>query len=270
MNHLPAWANSLKTAFNPTTPIDITQPGPLLLLANQSPQPLRLLSITVLANLEMGGLLIDGLTRLRGLILLSSLGLFIADSFIRTHVSLSMVIAQACILFLLRQGFLMASFGPTGIATQLKTMLGEDKGARAYEGMTALFFCVRSYSFSLLVQQTAFLNAPSLLSYKPLLIGLGCTMIGLGLVVNTWAFMAIGRGAYYYLDMFYGRFLQAFSDGGIYRFLANPMYSLGQLPAYGLAVLYGSWVGLVFAMANQLCCYLFYYWAEKPHIQRLL
>lgn len=230
----------------------------------------RTLIRAVIANIEMSGVLFDGLTRWRVFVLLNVLAGFVASYVIHPQLTTSAALGIAVVLFVARQSFLLLSFTPRGVAYWLKRWYGVRRGAEAYEGLTALFFYYRSYSFSLMVQKTAFLNLSGLEPYRPYLEGLGCVLIGIGLLVNTWSFLCIGRPAYYYLDMFYGDFLQPFTNQGPYQFLKNPMYSLGQLPSYGLSLVYGSYWGLLFSVANQVCCYVFYRVAELPHIQAVL
>ena len=53
-------------------------------------------------------------------------------------------------------------------------------------------------------------------------------------------------------------------DGGPYRFLRNPMYSVGQLQGYGYALLYGSLPGFFAPAAGHRLIYAFYIVAEHP------
>lgn len=260
----------LAAALRPRKPIDVKTAGPLAKLASRLNPMTRTLVRVVIANLEMGGVLLDGLTRWRRLVLLSIVMGVLVDYFARPYITIDASIILAVVLFVARQGFLLGSFVPNGVADRLKVRLGEEQGGHAYEAITALFFYHRSYSYSLLVQKTAFLDAGWLMPYTVYLQLVGWLFIGVGLFVNTWAFLSIGRPAYYYLDMYYGRFLQPFSTSGLYRLLKNPMYSVGQLPGYGLALMYGSWLGLVFAVANHAFCYVFYYVAEHPHVRAVL
>ncbi|MGH2668454.1 MAG: methyltransferase, partial [bacterium] len=55
-----------------------------------------------------------------------------------------------------------------------------------------------------------------------------------------------------------------------YRFLKNPMYTVGYLQTYGLALLTGSMPGLVAALFAQAAILLFYLLVEKPHFDKLL
>ncbi|MBC8156449.1 MAG: hypothetical protein H7Z72_26500, partial [Bacteroidetes bacterium] len=200
--------SGLTAAFWPRTPIDVKTAGPLFTLAVRLSPLARTAVRAVIANLEMGGILIDGLTRWRRLVLLSVVIGIIADQYYRPDISTEFSITLAAMLFVVRQGFLLISFVPNGVADQLRTRLGEERGGHAYEAITALFFYHRSYSYSLLVQKTTFLGAGWLLPYTAYLQLVGWLFIGAGFLVNTWAFLSIGRPAYYYLDMYYGRFLQ--------------------------------------------------------------
>ena len=59
--------------------------------------------------------------------------------------------------------------------------------------------------------------------------------------------------------MYYGRFLVEFKREGPYKWFKNPMYSIGQLPGYGMALAVGSLPELLLTFMNQVCYYLFYY-----------
>jgi hypothetical protein len=54
---------------------------------------------------------------------------------------------------------------------------------------------------------------------------------------------------------------------GPYTFLRNPMYSVGQLAAYGAALLALSPIGLVAAALNQITLYIFNDLVEQPRLR---
>src|SRR5205823_10694441 len=56
---------------------------------------------------------------------------------------------------------------------------------------------------------------------------------------------------------------------GPYRWLRNPMYTVGYLQTYGLALLVASLPGLVAAVFSQGAIVAFYRLVERPHYQRL-
>ncbi len=220
--------------------------------------------------INSAGIIVEKITFLRATVIVSAIVSTIVIVFFRDHFTVSMVIAYAIFHFVFRQAFLMLSFTPTGIAYQLKKHLGEKAGYDLYEFFTAMSFFHRSVSVVLLVEFTMWDGLPFLREYSTQLkfISYGCTAIGF--IVNTWAFLLIKRETYFYLDMYYGRFLVDFKKEGPYRWFKNPMYSIGQLPGYGMALAVGSLPGLLLTFMNQMCCYLFYYIFELPHIKKVL
>src|SRR5437879_10511727 len=58
------------------------------------------------------------------------------------------------------------------------------------------------------------------------------------------------------------------SVAGPYRFFKNPMYTVGYLQVYGLALLAGSLPGLAAALFDQAAILTFYRAVEKPHFDR--
>ena len=242
--------------------------------SKQKPQLLRrvarLIKQIIVANVESAGFIVGKITLLRGIIILSALLSIGLTWFYQSALTLQFVWWYAIFHFVFRQSFLLLSFIPRGIAYQLKKRVGERRGYNIYEFLTGMSFFHRSVSFGLLVQFTAWQGLPFLKDYPTFVGVVSYAFIAVGLVVNTWAFLLIKRETYYYLDMYYGRFLVPFREEGPYRWFKNPMYSVGQLSGYGMALASGSLAGLVFALLNQICCYVFYYSAELPHIKRVL
>jgi protein-S-isoprenylcysteine O-methyltransferase Ste14 len=74
---------------------------------------------------------------------------------------------------------------------------------------------------------------------------------------------------YYWKDMFLGKKITEFVVTGPYKFLSNPMYGVGQLQAYALAIWYGSETGLMAAFVNQFLIFTFYFTVEKKFINRV-
>lgn len=105
-----------------------------------------------------------------------------------------------------------------------------------------------------------------------LFIGGGCVI--LGFFWKAWATFLTGLDTYYYRDMFLGRSTykadtEEYVVTGPYRFGSNPMYGIGNLQAYGGALWFGSWQGLVVAGLFQLSIYLFYFLFERPFVVRV-
>ena len=97
----------------------------------------------------------------------------------------------------------------------------------------------------------------------------GVALFGAGVLIKLWATLTVGIDIYFFRDMFLRRPIAPASFDGPYRFLRNPMYSLGQLQGYGYALLYLSFPGLVAAAAGQLLVYVFYWAAEGPFVRRV-
>lgn len=224
----------------------------------------------IIANLESSGIITEKLTTLRLLQIILALGSIVVFTIAKPFLSITFVWSYAIVHFLFRHIFLFTSFTPTGIAYQLKKRFGENKAAEIYEFFTAFSFFHRSYSYVLLIEFTAFQGIAFLIPYQPALQGIGNVLGAIGIIINTWCFLIIKRDTYYYMDMFWGKFLVEFKQEGPYEIMKNPMYSLGQLPSYGAALALFSIPGLIFTLLNQICCYLFYYNFELPHIKRLL
>lgn len=227
---------------------------------------LKSLGTTILA---MSGILVDKLDRSRIIALLAVLAsLFLLGRWSES-LSTSWIVIYFAAVFVVRYIILFASFVPNGIAERLIRRFGEARAFQLYQGITALLFFHRGLSFGLLIERTS--NASLIfgtdLGY--IFTGLGVSLIFTGMVVNVWSALVIGIDAYYYKDLFVGRFLSDFKLSGPYRYFANPMYGIGQTNAYGSALLAGSIVGLAVTALNQICMYVFYYLIEKRHIERL-
>jgi len=143
--------------------------------------------------------------------------------------------------------------------------LGEERAFRAYETVAGLMFLNQGLGVGCM----AALHVPRFEQAvpAPLVLAAGVVLFGVGLVVKLSATLAVGVDAYYFRDMFLGRPLAPACYGGPYRFLRNPMYSVGQLQGYGYALLYGSLPGLAAAAAGHLLIYAFYVVAERPFVR---
>ncbi|MBZ5590489.1 MAG: phosphatidylethanolamine N-methyltransferase family protein [Acidobacteriia bacterium] len=143
--------------------------------------------------------------------------------------------------------------------------LGEERAFRAYETLAGLMFLNQGLGVGCM----AALHFPRLEQVvpAPVVLAAGVALFVVGLVVKLWATITVGVDVYYFRDMFLGRPLAAACEVGPYRFLRNPMYSLGQLQGYGYALLYGSLPGLAAAAAGHVLIYAFYVVAERPFVR---
>jgi len=208
----------------------------------------------------MSGILIAKITPLRLVLLLLIAGEILAFKYIPFLSTYHFSIWYAVIWFVVRQTFLFGSFTKNGLTPRMKRLWGEQKAGEIYMLITAFSFWFRARSYSLLLKHTAWDLFPQFKSYFPPLFEVWGTEINIlviisyalaifGMVINVWCFLLIERGAYYYMDMFYGRFLTDFKKEGPYKWFANPMYGVGQIPSYGVALAAGSVSGIIMTVA---------------------
>jgi protein-S-isoprenylcysteine O-methyltransferase Ste14 len=105
---------------------------------------------------------------------------------------------------------------------------------------------------------------------RGVVIGVGVLFIVVGGGVKAWARQTLGAKAYYWYNFFDPKSAGPLERPGPYRYLDNPMYTVGYLPAYGLALVFGSWPGLVAAGFAQAAIGVFHLVVEKPHYERLM
>lgn len=96
--------------------------------------------------------------------------------------------------------------------------------------------------------------------------GVILAIVGVG--TKVWARATVGAGAYYWRDFFFPVDRPAVSSGP-YALLRNPMYTVGYLQTYGLALLTASLPGLIAAAIDQAGILLFYRLVERPHVERI-
>ena len=97
----------------------------------------------------------------------------------------------------------------------------------------------------------------------------GAGLVAIGVAVKLWAAAALGADGYYWRDFFEPETRPAPTIAGPYRWLRNPMYTVGYVQTYGLALLVASLPGLVAAVFSQGAIVAFYRLVERPHYQRL-
>lgn len=150
---------------------------------------------------------------------------------------------------------------------RLVERLGEARATRVYDTALGLMFVNQGLGLgcvSALVLPGATLGIPPFVA-----LAVGLAMCAVGIVVKVWATMVLGVDGYYYRDLFLGRGASGFVCRGPYRLFANPMYGIGQLHAYGFALLHRSVPGLVAAAVCQALVFAFYFAVEKPFVQRV-
>ena len=99
-------------------------------------------------------------------------------------------------------------------------------------------------------------------------IAVGAVLALVGVATKVWAAATLGDG-YYWHNFFTRTDRIVPKAAGPYRWLKNPMYTVGYLPVYGLALATASLVGLVAALFDQCAILTFYHLVEKPHFERV-
>jgi protein-S-isoprenylcysteine O-methyltransferase Ste14 len=165
----------------------------------------------------------------------------------------------------LRFGFLFASFRPRGIAARLSARLGVERGHATFAVALDLLLFAQRASFIALVCATA--HEPGG-PFGGVLQVLGFVMLPVGVGVTIWAARIIGLDAWYYRDLFTGSRNVSLESSGPYAVCRNPMYTLGPLAGYGLALLALSPVALLAAGVNQALLCVFNDTVEQPRLRR--
>lgn len=96
----------------------------------------------------------------------------------------------------------------------------------------------------------------------------GIFLVIVGIATKLWARATLGGDAYYWANFFVDTPAVTRVRAGPYRFIRNPMYTVGYLHAYGAALLAGSLPGLIAALFSQAAILAFHVLVEKPHFDR--
>lgn len=97
----------------------------------------------------------------------------------------------------------------------------------------------------------------------------GGLLVLAGAGIKVWAAASLGGKAYYWYNFFDPEVPVAVRAPGPYRFIRNPMYTLGYLQTYGLALLFGSLPALIASGFDQIAVLIFNHVVERPHYARL-
>ena len=142
---------------------------------------------------------------------------------------------------------------------------GPERGFRRFRRIAAFVMNNDGVSFAILCivsWDTLSLPLP-----RSGVIAAGAFFMVLGGLTKLWAATTLGDRAYYWHNFFTTE-RAPLNTRGPYRFLKNPMYTVGYLPLYGLALFTMSLPGLVAAAFDQAAILAFHRWVEKPHFDR--
>ena len=145
---------------------------------------------------------------------------------------------------------------------------GVEAGFRRFRWLASAVMNNDAVSFVVLCLATRNTLWPNL---EPLLrIAGAVTLIALGIGIKAWAARNLGGEAYYWHNFFTDDDPVPTKPSGPYRYLKNPMYTVGYAHAYGAALLLASRLGLLAAVFDQVAILMFYVWVEQPHFERLI
>lgn len=140
---------------------------------------------------------------------------------------------------------------------------GPHEAFRKFRRVAAWLMTTDCVSFVFLCVMTPFtLHTPI---HSSALVVAGVALVVIGVWMKTWAAIRIGWEACYWHNFFFPGECPTLDPPGPYRFLKNPMYTLGYAYTYGLALIFGSLPGLIFALFDQAAILAFYHRVEKPH-----
>jgi protein-S-isoprenylcysteine O-methyltransferase Ste14 len=179
----------------------------------------------------------------------------------RIDAALAMALFGSALL--VRYGVLFWSFREGGIASKLIGRFGRENGFAVYEALSALLLAAQRLAFiALLLASTREVS-----TWGATWSSCGAVLIVLGASMSVWATHVAGVDTYYYRDLFMGPRHVSLEQNGPYSFFSNPMYGVGQLAAYGVAMMFGSLEGMVAAALNQAASYAFAGFVERPHLR---
>lgn len=163
--------------------------------------------------------------------------------------------------------FIFSILPQNGLRLKLIEKFGEKKAYLHYEAILGFLFFHNGVALTFISQTTSndrfWPNIP-----EPIIFTISGILFIVGIVVKIWSAYVVGIPIYYWKDMFLGKKVCEFVETGPYKYLSNPMYGIGQVQVYAVAIYYGSIYGILFGAINQMLVFVFYYFVEKPFIQR--
>lgn len=212
------------------------------------------------------GLIPENTTFLRAFFWLGSVAftIFLLPKFAR----LDYAIAYFAFSTLFYIGFIVLVLSPKGLSLRWIAVMGEEQAYLQYEGILAFAFFHNGVSLGFISESSQGVccwgNMPPFI-----IICVATILFFTGFIVKLWSAWLVGIPIYYWKDMFLGKKICDFVKAGPYKFLNNPMYGVGQLQVYAIAIYYHSIYGLAFGALNQSLIFLFYFLLEKPFIDRM-
>lgn len=226
-----------------------------------------------LTYLQMAGILFDKFFLFRTVII----GLLLYIYFF--HLPQNTQLAHYSFLFssLLYFLYLFIIFTPfLGIRDFFISKFGEENSFLLHQLFLSILFFNQGLSLAVLpAQEAKGINITPLISgterwniyLQNLQIAAAGIIIFISKVVKLLATVQLGIDGYYWKDLFLRKKITHFQNGGIYKYFKNPMYGIGNISIYGIALLYSSPLFFMFGIFYHFSLYIFYRFIEKPHMQ---
>jgi protein-S-isoprenylcysteine O-methyltransferase Ste14 len=144
---------------------------------------------------------------------------------------------------------------------------GGEAGFRRFRDRATMI--MRNDAFALVLVCIVTRNTLDVPISTPARVAISIILIILGLGTKAWAAKTLGDAAYYWHNFFVPREHVAPDPPGPYRYLDNPMYTVGYLHAYGLALALASAPGLAVVLFAHVAILAFHFVVEKPHYDRI-
>ena len=168
---------------------------------------------------------------------------------------------------ILYTGFVFLVLPERGYRLKMIKKFGEQRAYLKYEAFLAFAFFHNGVVLSFISYTSADSSFYENIPVNVTMI-IAAVLFIIGLSVKIWSAYVVGVPIYYWKDLFLGRRICDFVVSGPYKYLANPMYGIGQVQGYAIAIYYHSIYGIIFGAVNQGLVFLFYFLVEKPFIYR--
>jgi len=144
---------------------------------------------------------------------------------------------------------------------------GIEEGFRRFRSVASVIMNNDGVSLAMLVWVTRGTFSGDLPLWGHLLIGGLLVLVGVD--IKVWARQAIGDRGYYWYDFFAPSEEAEYTTDGPYRWMSNPMYTVGYAHTYGIALALASLPGLFAAVFDHISILVFWWLVERPHYKRL-
>lgn len=163
-------------------------------------------------------------------------------------------------------GFVMAALYKQDSERYFTREKGSRLGFEKFKSIASFFMENDAFSFAVLCLITRNTFSASF-AQQIVYYTLGVLLIFLGIGIKMWAAKTIKKG-YYWWDFFEQSRSLSLRRIGPYRYLKNPMYTVGYAHSYGIALVLMSVPGLLIALFDQIMILILYFLIEKPHFEK--